>query len=81
MAVGAVIGLRPVVRRIAPRMRKHGKQMMAGQVGSSGETGHSMRDCCEPMTAGSPATAARRLARHDRVARSPRASIRDAARP
>jgi hypothetical protein len=37
VAVGAVIGLRPVARRIGHEMHEHCEQMMAGQFGGRGE--------------------------------------------
>ena len=52
VAVGAVIGLRPLVGRIGRKMRAHCEQMMAGQVGSGGEAHHSMRECCEQRMVG-----------------------------
>ena len=52
VVIGAVIGLRPVVRHIGHKMREHCTQMMAGQAGSGGEAGHSMRECCEQRMAG-----------------------------
>jgi hypothetical protein len=56
-AVGAVIALRPVVkRRMVQKMREHCKQMM-GQFQDRGEAmdreamAHKMREHCEPTTA------------------------------
>jgi hypothetical protein len=55
-AVGVVIGLRPVVKRIGHKARQHCeqmaaqcKQMMAGQSGAGREAGQKMPDHCEEM--------------------------------
>ena len=47
-AIGAVIALRPLVKRTGAKMREHCKQMMAGQAGDRGE-GAGMPDHCKQM--------------------------------
>ena len=55
-AVGVVLGLRPVMKRMGQKAREHCeqmaaqcKQMMAGQSGSGSRVGHKMPEHCEEM--------------------------------
>jgi hypothetical protein len=54
LAVGSIIALRPVVRRLGQRMREHCEHMVA-QFGGRGEMGQRMGERCEQMTAQSEA--------------------------
>ena len=50
VAVGAVIALRPLLRRMGHKMREHCEQM-ATQFGGRAEMAHKMPECCEDMAA------------------------------
>jgi hypothetical protein len=50
VAVGAVIALRPLLRRMGHKMREHCEQM-AAQFGGHAEMAHKMAECCKGMSA------------------------------